>query len=142
GVIGLLFISMFVFVPNRLRYSVISALTGLAGILVTMIIVGRPASVVFGAFVLLILPIMVGFFATQRLQIVQRQQYAEFTRANETNRELQAEIERRKVLEQELNRQATTDPLTGLFNRRQYEMLFDRECERSKRNGSHLSLCV
>ncbi|WP_150300773.1 GGDEF domain-containing protein [Pseudomonas profundi] len=142
AVIGLLFISMFVFVPNRLPYSAIAALLGLAGTLLSMIVNDRPAGVVIGAFFLLMLPILVGFFATQRLQIVQRQQYAMFTRANEANVELQAEIERRRVLEQELKRQATTDPLTGLFNRRQYEMLFDRECERSKRNGSRLSLCV
>lgn len=142
GVIGLLFISMFVFIPNRLVYTLIAALTGLVGTLSTMVIVGRPAEIVFGAFVLLMAPILVGFLATQRLQIVQRQQYTMFTRANEANKELKAEIERRKVLEQELSRQATTDPLTGLFNRRQYESLFDRERERSKRNGGHLSLCV
>lgn len=142
AVIGLLFISMFVFVPNRLLYSAIAALVGLAGTVVSMIANDRPAGLVVGAFFLLMLPILVGFFATQRLQIVQRQQYAMFTRANEANKELKAEIERRKVLEQELSRQATTDPLTGLLNRRQYESLFDRERERSKRNGGHLSLCV
>ncbi|QJD60616.1 diguanylate cyclase [Pseudomonas sp. gcc21] len=141
-VLGLLFISMFVFVPNRLYFSAIAAVLGLAGLMVCMIVMERPGNVIFGAFVLLTLPILVGFFATQRLQIAQRQQYAMYTHANEVNQELQAEIERRKVLEKELNRQATTDPLTGLFNRRQYEMLFDRERERSKRNGSHLSLCV
>lgn len=141
-VLGLLFISMFVFVPNRLFLSAIAAMLGLAGLMISMVIAGRPVSLIFGAFFLLMLPILVGFFATQRLQIAQRRQYAMYTHANEANHELQAEIERRKVLEKELSRQATTDPLTGLFNRRQYEMLFDRERERSKRNGSHLCLCV
>ncbi|MFN3580312.1 MAG: GGDEF domain-containing protein [Pseudomonas sp.] len=49
---------------------------------------------------------------------------------------------RREELEVELKLQATTDPLTGLFNRRQYEMLFRREQERVRRHGCELSLCV
>lgn len=39
-----------------------------------------------------------------------------------------------------MRRQATTDPLTGLFNRRQYEMLFRRERERCRRQGT--AICV
>ena len=45
-------------------------------------------------------------------------------------------------MEAELKRQATTDPLTGLLNRRQYEMLFNRERERCTRQEKHISLCV
>ena len=74
--------------------------------------------------------------------LCQRQQYALFNETVRVNQSLQEEIKRREHLELELKLQATTDPLTGLFNRRQYESLFQRELDRVRRHASALSLCV
>lgn len=142
GVIGLILLAMFLFVPNRLVLTLLAAVVGSVVTLVCIAMNGRSADVLIGAFFLLALPVITGFFASQQLHIVQRKQYAMFNKANKANRELEQEMERRKVLEQELKRQATTDPLTGLFNRRQYEMLFRRERERCRRQGTVICLAM
>jgi diguanylate cyclase (GGDEF)-like protein len=38
--------------------------------------------------------------------------------------------------------QASTDPLTGLFNQRQFWIILDRELERARRYGHHFSLAM
>lgn len=52
------------------------------------------------------------------------------------------DITRRKILESELHRMATTDPLTGILNRRQFDMLAKRELHRIKRQKTPLSLLM
>ncbi|MEJ6656523.1 MAG: GGDEF domain-containing protein, partial [Pseudomonas sp.] len=142
GVIGLILLAMFLFVPNRLVLTLLAAVAGWVLTLVCIAVNGRGIEVLFGAFFILALPVVTGFFASQQLHIVQRKQYAMFNQANQANRELEQEVERRTLLEQELKRQATTDPLTGLFNRRQYEMLFRRERERCRRQGTSICLAM
>ncbi|WP_193072255.1 GGDEF domain-containing protein [Pseudomonas sp. FME51] len=142
GVIGLMLLAMFLFVPNRLVLTLLAAMTGGVLALGCIALNGRSIEVLIGAFFVLALPVVTGFFASQQLHIVQRKQFAMFNRANKANLALEQEIERRKLLEQELKRQATTDPLTGLFNRRQYEMLFRRERERCRRQGTSICLAM
>ncbi|SDS64484.1 diguanylate cyclase (GGDEF) domain-containing protein [Halopseudomonas litoralis] len=142
GVIGLMLLAMFLFVPNRLVLTLLAAVAGVVLALVCIAMNGRSVDVLIGAFFVLALPVVTGFFTSQQLHIVQRRQYAMFNQANKANRELEQEMERRKLLEQELKRQATTDPLTGLFNRRQYEMLFRRERERCRRQGTSICLAM
>lgn len=60
--------------------------------------------------------------------------------AQQSNQRLETEIAHSKELEAELQRQALTDPLTGLSNRRHYEMLFNREHDRCRRHGAALVL--
>lgn len=140
GVLGLMLLAMFLFVPNRLKFTLLAATTGALLMLFCILWNGRSAEVVMGAVFILALPIITGFFAAKHLQIIQRRQFAMFNQVRKANRELKKEMERRRLLEEELKRQATTDPLTGLFNRRQYEMLFRRERERCRRQGT--SICV
>lgn len=52
------------------------------------------------------------------------------------------DISERKALEQELARQASTDELTGLFNRRHFLELADKELARVRRYGGELSLAI
>lgn len=59
---------------------------------------------------------------------------------SETNNKLLDEISERKKIEVELERLATTDPLTSLFNRRKFEALLDYEIERDRRYQNGLSL--
>lgn len=58
------------------------------------------------------------------------------------NEKLTGEIEQRKLLEEELRRLATTDSLTGLFNRRYFFELGQREQGRHSRSHGPLSLLV
>src|SRR5690554_817837 len=139
-VLALMLLAMFLFVPNRLKLTLLSAAVGVTLILVSIWSKGLGADVIIGALILMSLPVVTGFFATQQLHTVQRRQFAMYSQARRANRELKKEVERRRLLEEELKRQATTDPLTGLFNRRQYEMLFRRERERCRRQGT--TICV
>lgn len=61
---------------------------------------------------------------------------------NEKNIELQNEVENRKLAEKELERLATTDPLTSLYNRRKTQQLLKDEIERAKRYHNPLSVIV
>jgi diguanylate cyclase (GGDEF)-like protein len=56
------------------------------------------------------------------------------------NRKLKQEIAGRRLLEDELRRLATTDSLTGLFNRRRIQEAVEREVERSRRHGHSMAL--
>ncbi|MBA6418544.1 MULTISPECIES: GGDEF domain-containing protein [Pseudomonas] len=142
GVVAMLIISLYVFVSNRVYLSTLAACFGIAGMLYSVWLNGFGAPELIGLLFMLSLPTVVGFFTALRLQTVQRQQYALFKQVSSINRNLQNEIKQREALEAELKRQATTDPLTGLLNRRQYEMLFNRERERCTRQEKHISLCV
>ncbi len=142
GMLPMMLISLYVFVPNRVLLSNVVAAFCMVGMLYVVALNGFGAETLIGLFFLLALPSVVGFFTALRLQIVQRQEYAQFQRVSEINAELQGEIVRRQALEEELKRQATTDPLTGLFNRRQYEILFNRERDRCARQKQPISLCV
>lgn len=142
GVISILLISLFIFVPNRATQSAIAALFGLVGTVYSIALKEPPVSVLIGLAFVLMLPSVIGYVAAVRLQRGQRRQFAMLNETVRINKSLQEEILRREELEVELKRQATTDPLTGLFNRRQYEMLFRREQERLRRYGARLSLCV
>jgi diguanylate cyclase (GGDEF)-like protein len=52
------------------------------------------------------------------------------------------EIKKRKKLNEKLKNMATTDPLTGLLNRRAVEHLIDREMYRKNRYDHHVSLLL
>jgi diguanylate cyclase (GGDEF)-like protein/PAS domain S-box-containing protein len=51
-------------------------------------------------------------------------------------------ITERKLAEEELKRLATTDKLTGAFNRTKFKEIIEREMERVKRYGQQLSLII
>ena len=142
GVITIVLISIYVFVPNRLVLNNLVAAFGLTGTILCLAIRGSTAETLVSLTVLMLLPVATGYVAARRLQMVQRQEFALVQQLTSSNLELTQEIERRKQLEAELQRQATTDPLTGLFNRRQYEMLFRRERERCARQGGSMVLGI
>lgn len=139
-VVAGMLLSMFLFVPNRLKLTLLAAFICQALIMLAIAWKGAELDRIIGALFLTTLPIVVGFFAAQQLHTLQRRQFAMFREAERANQALRREMERRQVLEAELKRQATTDPLTGLLNRRQYEILFHRERERCRRQG--VSMCL
>jgi len=52
------------------------------------------------------------------------------------------DITQRKKMEEELMRLATTDPLTGAYNRTKFNDIMGRELERVKRYGERLSIII
>lgn len=130
-------IGLFVLLPNRLLLSALVAVYAITGTLFSVWAV-VPETTVLRMSVLglmLLLPSVSGLFAAYRFEAVRRREFAALERA-------QAELEQRRILEQELQRQASTDPLTGACNRREYERLFEQEARRARRHGRPLSVCV
>ena len=142
AVVAISLLALFMFIPNRVYLSLLASAFLSIGMVACVAARGMGADKVIGLGFILALPTAVGFFTALRWQLAQRQQYALLMQVISSNRDLQDEIKRREALEAELKRQATTDPLTGLFNRRQYEMLFQRERERCSRLRQEISLCV
>lgn len=66
-----------------------------------------------------------------------------FTKSLEAqNAALQHEIERRKEVEQRLAEMATTDPLTGIYNRRKFDEALHEEIKREARYKRGLALII
>ncbi len=145
GVFGLsvmmmMLLSIYVFVPNRLGLTNLVAAIGVAMVTLNLVIAGSSISEIILVNMVLIWPVAIGFAAAQRINTGNRKAFMALLNAESANHTLSEEIARRKVLETELQRQALTDPLTGLSNRRQYELLFRRELDRHKRHGTPLAL--
>lgn len=60
----------------------------------------------------------------------------------ETNTQLVEQSEELKRMNDELKRLSITDPLTGLYNRRQFERLIDTEVSMSVRHGENNSILI
>lgn len=142
GVIAISLLALFMYIPNRVYLSLLAAGFLIVGMMFCVVLNGFGIETLVGLAFILMLPTVVGFFTALRWQVAQRQHYALLMQVMSINRDLQSEVRRREALEVELKRQATTDPLTGLFNRRQYEMLFQRERERCNRLRQQMSLCI
>ncbi len=142
GMVMFMQFCMFLFLPGRVMAFVPVAVFGVVGSLLSFVLLGRPPATLLGLAFLLTLPALVGYVAAARLQRVQRQEFALRQRLSETNAALQAEIAQRIELQAELERQATTDPLTGLVNRREFSRRFALDLARTQRDASPLSLVL
>lgn len=85
---------------------------------------------------------LLGWVTLRRLNCLQRRQFALLVEERNINRQLQAEIDERRLLEQRLRIMASTDHLTGIANRRHFFELAERELNRSKREGTPLAICM
>ncbi|MCE9663472.1 GGDEF domain-containing protein [Halomonas sp. M5N1S17] len=85
---------------------------------------------------------LLGWVTLNRLNRLQRRQFALLVEERESNRQLQSEIEERRLLEQQLRIMASTDHLTGIANRRHFFELAERELNRSRREGLPLAICM
>lgn len=140
AVMMMMLLSVYVFVPNRLALTNLIAAMGVGMVVINVIITGAGVAEISLVTMVLLWPVLTGYAAAKRINTGNRKAFMALKKAENANIALQEEIARRKTLEAELQRQALTDPLTGLINRRQYEMLFRRELERYKRHGTPLAL--
>lgn len=136
-------ISLFVFLPNRIVFASLAGLYAIIGTTVCVALVTPAnAGTLVGLFIVLLLPSTVGVIVAYRLHMTRRMEFSALTRAETYNAELLKEIDLRRELERKLEIQATTDPLTGVYNRRFYETIFDHEAKRARRHGNPLALCI
>jgi diguanylate cyclase (GGDEF)-like protein len=142
GVIMIQIMGLFMFVPIRFSLAFAGGLYGVVITMSTRWTMGTSGANLIGLFFLLMLPFVLGAATALRLNFLQRRQFALLSQTEKINRELEKEISRRRELELELKEMAATDPLTGLYNRREYEILFRHEIERARRFDAPLSVCI
>lgn len=142
GMLMVVNLSLFIFVPGRVALGAWVALVGITGSVLTLLLTGTALSLAPGLTLLLTLPAVVGFISANRLQRAQRQEFVVRSRLQQANAALQDEIARRTALQAELQRQATTDPLTGLANRREFGRRFALDLARAERDASPLSVAL
>ena len=133
-------LALLVFIPIRFIMSFSAAVYGVFIILLTRFLLGTTAEKMISLFVILLLPVGVGAATTHRLGIMHRREYALWIKTQKINRQLEEEINRRIKLEAALQEMAATDPLTGLYNRRECDILFRHEMERANRLNTPLSV--
>ncbi|MFY0992537.1 GGDEF domain-containing protein, partial [Halomonas sp. C05BenzN] len=101
-----------------------------------------PGAVMASSLMLLGFVNLLGWMTVTRLNRLQREQFASLLEEREANRQLQAEIEERRQLEEQLRYMACTDDLTGIANRRRFFELAARELRRTRRDGVPLAICM
>jgi len=142
GVIMIQIIALLMFVPIRFVCAFAGGFYAVVITLGTRWVMGSSRENLIGLFFLLMLPFVLGAATALRMAVLQRRQFTYLSKTEKINRELEEEIDRRHKLELKLKELASTDPLTGLYNRREYEMLFSHEIERARRTNSPLSVCI
>jgi diguanylate cyclase (GGDEF)-like protein len=142
-------LALLIFIPIRFIMTFSASLYGVFIIVLTCyllsITTSNPiytTSNMISLFVILLLPVGVGAATTHRLGIMHRREFALWIQSQAINRQLEEEINRRIKLEATLKEMAATDPLTGLYNRREYDMLFQHEMERANRMNTPLSVGI
>lgn len=142
GVIIIQIIALMMFIPIRFSLAFAGGIYAVVITLVTRWAMGSSKANLIGLFFVLMLPFVLGTATAMRLGVSQRKQFALLSQTEEINQALALEIDRRRALELKLTEMAATDPLTGLYNRREYEMLFTHEIERARRANTPLSVCI
>lgn len=91
---------------------------------------------------LLVLTLLIASGMLASLLAYNRRRQEQVAVLDATNRELRTEMELRKRAEAILKRQATTDMLTGLFNRHRMSELLHEEIVRARRYGTPFSVMM
>lgn len=143
GMIMVVQLSMFLFIPSRVKLTVPVAVFGAVGSTVSYWWISPADAATKAATVLLVtMPAVMGYVAALRQQKTERQEFWLRQQLQDANRELEGEVARRVALQVELERRAATDLLTGLPNRRALAERFPIEAARAQRTGEALSLVM
>ncbi|NYS78038.1 GGDEF domain-containing protein [Halomonas glaciei] len=133
--------AFYLLIPNLLTVVVFASLYLNIGFLVAAVLFTEIALITALRIVLLlIMGIVVGFFALLRLEILQRKQYALLHEERDYNHQLHAEIAHRKSLEAQLRVVAERDALTSLNNRGHFMKLAEELLQRSQSEKMPFSL--
>lgn len=133
--------AFYLLIPNLLTVVVFASLYLNIGFLVAAVLFTEidPITALRIA-LLLIMGIVVGFFALLRLESLQRKQYALLFEERDQNHQLHNEIAHRKALEEQLRVVAERDALTNLNNRGHFMKLAKALLQRSQSEKAPFSL--
>ena len=135
ALIMLIQLALFLFLPLRVMLALPVAIFGAVGGSLSVWAISSDMGNNLLAVFMVTMPAVLGYVFALRLQKTDRQEFW-------LRRQLQEEIARRIVLQNELQRQAATDLLTDLPNRRAFVARLTAELARVQRNGEALSLSM
>ncbi|HIX62359.1 MAG TPA: GGDEF domain-containing protein [Candidatus Halomonas stercoripullorum] len=136
-------LTIYLLVPNRLgRILFWNAYLNLGFLLITWLWKPMDPGMLKASLLILAFTNLMGWMTFSRLNQLQRKQFALLMDERSTNRQLQTEINERQLLESQLRQMASTDPLTGIPNRRHFFELAEREFSRAQREGTPLAICM
>ena len=137
----ILVLGVYLLVPNRfILASGVAWLATLAYVL-CLLLIFRPELVVRITLALqLLVAQAIGMFAAYRISVLRRNGFRRLSVERAYNRKMRDEIEARRQLEIRLKTYATTDPLTGILNRRQFMELSGRAVNEAMRAGQPVSV--
>ena len=135
ALIMLIQLALFLFLPLRVMLALPVAIFGAVGGSLSVWAISSDMGNNLLAVFMVTMPAVLGYVFALRLQKTERQEF--WLRC-----QLQEEIARRIVLQNELQRQAATDLLTDLPNRRAFVARLKAELARVQRNGEALSLSM
>lgn len=142
GMVMVVQLTLFLFWPLRVALTLPIAALGAVGATLCVWSLGPALPGKIGMPLLVTMPAVVGYVAALRLQKTERYEFWLRRQLQGVNRQLEDEMLRRLALQDELQRQAATDLLTGLHNRRAFSARYAREVVRMQRSGEQLSLAV
>ncbi|MBA2778519.1 GGDEF domain-containing protein [Billgrantia kenyensis] len=136
-------LAIYLLLPNRLPWILAWNAFLIAGFLfVALLLEPLTAGMLIRNLLILAFANLLGWLTFSRLNWLQRRQFSLLVEEREVNRRLQREIEERQLLETQLRHMASTDPLTGLANRRHFFELSEREFSRAQREGTALAIAM
>lgn len=139
----LVLLSLYLLIPNRLPLMGLAGLYASVGYLyIAHHRLGVDIGMLLQVTTLVLLVNLVGIIYALRTHRLQRKQFWELMEERRLRQALEQEVERRERLEAELRQLATTDPLTGAWNRRHFLELSAKEVNRSRRYGRPLAVML
>ncbi|MGQ4877290.1 GGDEF domain-containing protein [Billgrantia sp. LNSP4103-1] len=136
-------LTIYLLVPNRLPWILLWNTYLCCGFIMGALMwKPLPAGLLASSVLILAFANLMGWLTLGRINRLQRKQFALLVEEREINRRLQSEIDERQMLEARLRHMASTDPLTGIPNRRHFFELAEREFNRAHREATPLAICM
>lgn len=136
-------LTIYLLIPNRLgRILFWNAYLNLGFLFITWLWKPMDPGMLNASVLILAFANLMGWMTFSRLNELQRKQFALLMEERKINCQLQTEINERQLLEGQLRQMASTDPLTGIPNRRHFFELAGREFSRAQRDGTPLTFCM
>ncbi len=139
----LVILAIYLLFPNQYRHRLLVALIATFSYLTITQLYLNPGTIDFICIIVAFaLTNLFGFIYSQHLEKLRRINYLELMEERQLRHSLEQEVHYRKQLEAELRHCATTDPLTGIYDRRHFMELGKKEAERAFRYQRPLSVML